>query len=139
MGPEPGRRLACVLLIACGGMLAVDAGWAVLSRMFGWYHGHAIIYLSLGMYTAAGFFGYECGGRLLAALAGAVVCIVDNALGTYITWLILPEPVARTLPSIADLAPMFAESVVLALGLGFTGGLVAAARRQWRERRRELA
>ena len=140
-GPDAGpeRRLAPLLAGLCGVMLLVDAAWAALARAFGWYHGPAIFLLSLGMYFLAGFAAYDCGGRLMAALAGAVVCIVDNSLGTLITWAILPAPVARTLPSIPDLAPLFAESVMLALAIGFAGGLLAGARRRWRERRRVSA
>ncbi|MGH7590476.1 MAG: hypothetical protein ACREL2_03475 [Gemmatimonadales bacterium] len=130
------RKLVPVLATLVATILLLDAGWAVSARIFGWYRGHAIIFVSLTIYIAAGYFAYECGGRVLSALAGAVVCIVDNTVGTFITWCILPASVARTLPSIPDLAMMLAESVALALVLGLIGGFLAATRHQWQERRR---
>ncbi|MGH7533319.1 MAG: hypothetical protein ACREL4_08520 [Gemmatimonadales bacterium] len=130
------RKLVPVLATLVAVILLLDAGWAVFARVFGWYHGHVIIFLSMVMYIVAGFVAYDCGGRVLSALAGAVLCIVDNTVGTLITWCILPAPVARTLPSIPDLAPMLAASVVLALALGLIGGLLAATRHHLQERRR---
>ncbi|MGB7212095.1 MAG: hypothetical protein WBC97_05650 [Gemmatimonadales bacterium] len=130
------RKLVPVLATLVAVMLLADTGWAVSARIFGWYHGHAIMFVSMTMYIVAGFVAYDCGGRILSALAGAVVCIVDNTLGTLITWCILPVSVARTLPSIPDLATMLAASVVMALALGLIGGLLAATRHQWQERHR---
>ena len=130
------RKLVLVLVTFAAVILLLDAGWAVCARLFGWYHGHGIFFLSLATYLTAGFVAYDCGGRILSAVAGAVVSIVDNSLGTLITWLILPTPVAQRLPSIPEMAPMFAESVLVALVLGFVGGLVAAMRHHWQERRR---
>ncbi|HEU5358686.1 MAG TPA: hypothetical protein VFU45_06190 [Gemmatimonadales bacterium] len=137
--PGPERRLVPLLALLCGVMLLVDAAWAALARTFGWYHGPAIAILSLTMYVVAGFLAFDCGGRLMAALAGAVVCIVDNSIGTLVTWAILPAPVARTLPSVPDLAPLFAESVLLALGMGFIGGVLASLLRRRRQRARVSA
>lgn len=130
------RKLVPVLLTFAAVILLLDAGWAVSARLFGWYHGRGIFFLSLATYLAAGFVAFDCGGRLLSAVAGAVVSIVDNSLGTLITWLILPAPVAGRLPPIPELAPMFAESVLVALVLGFVGGLLAAVRHHRQERRR---
>lgn len=130
------RKLVPVLATLVAVMLLFDAGWAVSARIFGWYHGHTIIFASMTMYVVAGFVAYDCGGRILSALAGAVVCIVDNTLGTFITWCILPASVTRTLPSIPDLATMLAASVVLALALGLIGGLLAATRYHWLAGRR---
>lgn len=130
------RKLVPVLATLIATILLLDAGWALTARIFGWYHGHAIIFASLTIYVVAGYLAYDCGGRILSALAGAVVCIVDNTVGTFITWCILPASVARTLPAIPDLAIMLAESVALAVALGLVGGFLAASRHQWQERRR---
>jgi hypothetical protein len=129
------RRLVLVVAWMSLAIVSVDALWSTAERMFGWYAGHGLFYTSLASYLVAGWFGYDCGGILLAALSGAVVCIVDNLVGTYVAWLILPRRIDATLPSIPELAPMFAEAVLAAVVLGLAGGGLAMGARRWRRRR----
>lgn len=113
-------------------IIGVDALWSVAARAFNWYSGHWLFFISLGSYLIAGWLGYRCGGILLSALAGAVVCIADNLVGTYVAWLILPNNIHTVLPSIPELAPKFAMAVVAALILGVIGGWLAMGYDRWR-------
>lgn len=129
------RRLAQVIIWMSVAILLADGLWAAAARTFGWYTSHVLFYVSLLSYLVAGWLAYQCGGLLLGAAAGAIVCIVDNLIGTYIAWLILPRQIDATLPSIPELAPMFAEAVVGAVLLGAAGGWLAMGVQRWRARR----
>ena len=115
-------------------ILVADGVWAAVTRAFGLYTNHVLVYVSLFSYTVAGWLAYQCGGLLLGAAAGAIVCIADNLVGTYLVWVILPRRVDATLPSIPELAPRFAEAVVGAVLLGAAGGWAAMLVQRWRTR-----
>lgn len=128
------RRLAQVIIWTSVAILVADGVWAAVTRAFGLYTNHVLFYVSLFSYAVAGWLAYECGGLLLAAAAGAVVCIADNLIGTYVVWVILPRRVDATLPSIPELAPVFAEAVAGAVLLGAAGGWCAMLTKRWRTR-----
>ncbi len=117
-----------VLAVATGGaaVLLIASAGALASRRIGFPYPYLTI-LSFLVYGAAGILGARNGSIGAAALAGALVGLIDSTVGWRISWLIGPGAPPPDKRSASAIASAIVSVVAMATAVGLAAAYIARA------------